>query len=122
MKAYVYFRSASHTTAARCLALFNQAHGGPMTYIREAINVDNDDAPLGEFGVPVGAGSEAGTNPGCAMIEAVRSRVIAGPISELTSAERVELLDFISVAVELEHDWSYNQESPHFPLHALASA
>jgi hypothetical protein len=118
VKAYVWYRTTNGELAQRAADLINKAWGSPLIMRREQLNPDDGETGMGQFGTPVGAGSEAGTNPGAAMVESVRSSVISNHgeyNARLTQEERFDLLLFITEAVDIHADWWWNDSSPDWP-------
>jgi len=102
---YIWFHTANEQEGIRCKELLDKAHGVTLCSVRYQLNEDYEQATPLLCAVPVGAGPDAGMNPGAAMIETIRSAVIAGDHPNLNSAERQELLQFIVQAEPLEDDW-----------------
>lgn len=111
MKTYVWFRSSNPVAVARCRELFNKAHGGNLSPVRQRIDMETGE-PIepAMYGFPIGAGSDAGMNVGAAVFEVLRSGAIVGPRERLTESERFELLAFVAAEEDLEADWWYNPE------------
>lgn len=106
---YRWFRSGSQATCERAKTLMDKAYnpppGGALTYVRE----DYHQFPGVLWGVPVGAGSGANSNPGAMAIENTRASVLDGTNTHLTDEERAELVGYLGQDEELANDWWYDE-------------
>lgn len=93
-------------TVQRACDLQDKAAAQPLARVRE----DWHSTPGVLWGVPVGAGPDAGSNLGAALIEAVRVDVTAGTNAHLTEAEAVELVSYYAEATALEDAWWWDEQ------------
>lgn len=105
MKIYEWFRTPSQEQADRCALLYNKAHGSLLYTVKREQDANEEPVEPARYGFPVGSGSEAGMNSGAAKFEVIRSTCIAGAHPRLTESERVEVLEFVVLGEDLEHDW-----------------
>lgn len=106
---YRWYRG-TESLVERCRYLLDKAYGcGPgehLAYTRE----DYHSFPPEQWGTPVGAGSQAGTNIGAAAIEATRQTVIEDTNQLISSSERAELLEFFAQDEEIDVQWWYDED------------
>ena len=102
---YIWY-TGNQATADRCCALQDKAFGSSVVRVRE----DWHAYPGVLWGVPVGAGPDAGTNVGAALVEAIRLDVIAGTSERLTTEEMDELRGYQATATALENTWWWDEQ------------
>jgi hypothetical protein len=107
---FVWFKTDQQQAAQRCFELQNKAGNVPsgesVTFIRE----DYHSFPTELWGVPVGAGRDAGTNSTVAVIEGIRQSVMDGTNQYLTPEEMAEAQGYFSQAVRDDINWWYDEQ------------